>query len=96
MDKQIKTKWVKALRSGRYKQGDGVLYADDKTYCCLGVLCAVQGVSRAKMADASVQYAHALNKSAGLTKRSQHFLVKCNDDKKWSFARIAKHIERTY
>ena len=31
-------KWVKALRSGDYKQGHGRLRTDD-TFCCLGVAC---------------------------------------------------------
>lgn len=47
-------KWVAALRSGRYKQGNGMLLADGK-YCCLGVACAaarftkkpVQGITDA-------------------------------------------------
>lgn len=39
MDKKLKAKWVKALRSGRYPQGDGELYiAEHGTFCCLGVL----------------------------------------------------------
>jgi hypothetical protein len=36
--KDVKEKWVKALRSGEYKQGMGTLKREDK-YCCLGVLC---------------------------------------------------------
>ena len=42
MNKAYKEKWVKALRSGKYKQTKGQLVrecGDDKTYCCLGVLC---------------------------------------------------------
>jgi hypothetical protein len=40
MDQLIAKKWVAALRSGKYKQGKGVLHDQDKnTYCCLGVLC---------------------------------------------------------
>lgn len=36
---ELKTKWVKALRSGKYKQGRGRLYdPDTKSFCCLGVL----------------------------------------------------------
>jgi hypothetical protein len=31
-------KWVKALRSGKYKQTQGCLY-DGYGYCCLGVAC---------------------------------------------------------
>jgi hypothetical protein len=50
MDKALKAKWVKALRSGRYKQAEGVLRLSatdpdtDKTthkYCCLGVLAQI-------------------------------------------------------
>lgn len=48
MDKRIKQKWVKALRSGDYKQYHGALSSnsssqhnldDDVSFCCLGVLC---------------------------------------------------------
>ena len=42
MDKKIKKKWLKALRSGNYDQGKGTLcsIAEDgeASYCCLGVL----------------------------------------------------------
>lgn len=46
MDKDLKAKWVAALRSGQYKQGENRLYnpADD-SYCCLGVLHALTGVT---------------------------------------------------
>jgi hypothetical protein len=40
MDKEIKQKWVEALRSGKYKQGEGALKRGNK-YCCLGVLCSI-------------------------------------------------------
>lgn len=33
----FRQRWVKALRSGRYKQGKGVLRSPDDQYCCLGV-----------------------------------------------------------
>ena len=42
MDKKLKAKWVKALRSGRYKQTNGCL-KDSRGYCCLGVLANIQG-----------------------------------------------------
>lgn len=38
MDKKIKARWVKALRSGRYQQGTGQLRSGEN-FCCLGVLC---------------------------------------------------------
>lgn len=42
MPADIKAKWLTALRSGEYVQGDGCLYDDHMdTYCCLGVLMRV-------------------------------------------------------
>jgi hypothetical protein len=41
MDKTIAMKWVKALRSGKYKQGEAYLCQitnKGKKHCCLGVL----------------------------------------------------------
>ncbi len=38
MNPTIKSKWIKALRSGKYKQGKGALRPTTNTYCCLGVL----------------------------------------------------------
>ncbi len=39
----FKKKWLKALRSGKYKQGEGQLERIDADgnakYCCLGVAC---------------------------------------------------------
>jgi hypothetical protein len=34
-------RWVEALRSGKYKQGRGVLRTSDNAFCCLGVLADV-------------------------------------------------------
>ena len=39
MNKDIKKKWVDALRSGEYKQGKGQLRNSKGEFCCLGVLC---------------------------------------------------------
>lgn len=43
MNKTIKTRWIKALLSGKYKQASGRLKDTDKngkpTFCVLGVLC---------------------------------------------------------
>ena len=35
----IENKWIPALRSGDYKQGQHALRYDDDTFCCLGVAC---------------------------------------------------------
>lgn len=51
----LKSKWVVALRSGEYRQGDDGQLAElrrdetDIAYCCLGVLGAVCGVSAERM-----------------------------------------------
>jgi hypothetical protein len=37
MDKELKAKWLEALRSGRYAQGRCYLN-NNKQFCCLGVL----------------------------------------------------------
>lgn len=39
MKTQILKKWVKALTSGKYKQGRLALKTKEGRYCCLGVLC---------------------------------------------------------
>lgn len=38
--KEIKEKWLEALKSGKYKQGVGMLYKCGE-HCCLGVLCEI-------------------------------------------------------
>lgn len=44
MDKDLKEKWVSALRSGKYRQGRYRLHLEDGSMCCLGVLCDVMGL----------------------------------------------------
>lgn len=43
MNKEIKAKWLTALRGGKYKQGSGFLRISqdgvEDRFCCLGVLC---------------------------------------------------------
>lgn len=42
MDKRLVKAWIKALRSGKYLQGQGELYnSEANTYCCLGVACHI-------------------------------------------------------
>lgn len=43
MNADLKAKWVAALRSGDYKQTEGLLFRDG-AFCCLGVLCDVAAV----------------------------------------------------
>lgn len=42
MNPEIKAEWLAALRSGEFKQAQGVLQVrDTNAYCCLGVLCRI-------------------------------------------------------
>lgn len=41
MNKDIKKRWLDALRSGKYKQGVGALRKRGYKFCCLGVLCDI-------------------------------------------------------
>lgn len=46
----VKRDWLKALRSGKYSQAQGGLYDPiSKGFCCLGVLCEVNGIERSEM-----------------------------------------------
>ena len=38
MPQAVKERWINALRSGKYKQGQGSLLDEAGGYCCLGVL----------------------------------------------------------
>lgn len=50
MKKSIAMKWVKALRSGKYKQTRGKLRGQ-RGYCCLGVLCDIYDNKQWEKAD---------------------------------------------
>jgi len=103
MDKQIKQKWVKALRSGRYKQAYGCLYNNDKGYCCLGVLAKVQRVPDEVISGRGFLEYDLAGLAAGLPMKSQRVLSRLNDKKDddglpagKSFKEIADYIEKYY
>lgn len=50
---EAKEAWIKALRSGNYKQGRAILRTLDNEFCCLGVFCDINNVP-AKEADVFV------------------------------------------
>lgn len=41
MNPEVKARWVEALRSGDYRQGEAGLRRGDDEFCCLGVLCDI-------------------------------------------------------
>ena len=110
MNKTIKKKWLKALRSGRYKQGKQYLRNSDNTYCCLGVLAKVMG-RRWRKDSSGIDYAlvdksctlnldgvcllpPAVMEAARINPKIQNYLSTKNDSGDWPFNRIADWIER--
>lgn len=114
LPKAIKNKWIKALRSGDYKQGRFNLYLPGPnktkgTYCCLGVLGAIYGISSRSLnseGDYSKEYNPNSHKAAIKCKLPKMMLesvddnkflkklVDMNDNKNNSFIQIAKYIEK--
>lgn len=91
--------WVKALRSGDYKQGQGSLLLDGK-YCCLGVF---QDVAHKMGLCPPVEEGHGylygtahqlFIKNMGV-KSIVHF-VNLNDRLLFTFNQIAEEIEREH
>lgn len=83
---QQKKKWIKALRSGKYKQGKAVLHNEFySTYCCLGVLEKVCKIKRIGMCYLSPEK---------LPRNIQETLVQMNDANEKSFEEIADYIEK--
>ena len=105
MNKQVKQKWVKALRSGKYKQGIGKLcYGNQngKFLCCLGVLSTLaveDGVcSRRTAFKGNNVLNYKVMQWAGLQDDNPDAgcltLTEQNDDAKLSFKQIADLIEK--
>lgn len=61
MKKSIMEMWVKALRSGKYKQGKSYLNYCDEKYCCLGVLCDLYNKQLCSSGEEGIKYRHAWN-----------------------------------
>lgn len=99
----IKSKWVKAPRSGEYDQGTGWLKDEYGGYCCLGVLCMVIAPRKWKehRHDGALSFpGRNVLKAAGVAQEdvSTHpfwKLAKLNDAGT-SFAKIADIIEAEF
>ena len=101
MKKELKSRWVTALRSGEYKQGRRNLRLNNE-FCCLGVLCEIdERVIRGSYDTYS--YKGVPNMSWVLSNeylddlRLPHeqtsLLMGMNDNKGESFSEIANWIE---
>lgn len=108
MDPVIKSRWVAALRSGKYKQTQRMLERQDNQgfilgNCCLGVLCREMKIVPTSTTsctgrivlfngEVGVLNDHLLKK-AGLSPDQQGFLAYLNDEHAKSFSEIADYIE---
>lgn len=110
IDPKVKRKWVKALRSGRYKQGQKRLRLDDSkktTYCCIGVLLKTM---RAKWNGDYADFVKVNGEGVeiksydqppfdfwealGSNHRVGDRLVRLNDIEGWDFKQIADWVEK--
>lgn len=97
MNKKIKKLWIKALTSGKYTQTRETLLADNnKSMCCLGVLCKVQGFTNAAIKGRAMPQDVAKCATAGLKRKFLRTLVNLNDTQEYSFKQIAKYIQKHY
>lgn len=80
MDKRLKNKWVKKLRSGEVKQGQFALKDSLGGYCCLGVLCTVLP-KRLKSAFDMVEREHVmyLTNASGVVMKGSIPVCLCNE-----------------
>lgn len=109
MDKKIKRKWLKALRSGEFTRGTGALCTATKRgdrFCCLGVLAFVQGGLWEQyddcvnlypiLPDGNTQVSSGYldyQLAGGLQRSEQNELADMNDGGA-SFRKIADYIDR--
>ena len=107
MDKNLKSKWIKALRSGRYRQGQDGLRSGGK-YCCLGVLAQINGakwierkpfIGERSVGDRNSPEGFLSPAFCGLRTSTQGTLANMNDGNTKdgnarSFKQIADYIEK--
>lgn len=102
MNKEIKKKWIEALRSGRYKQGQARLRSVNDEFCCLGVLLDVLGEGKWEESNYGKYYEinlqdHVLDlvvrEKVGL-KDDDHRTLMVKNDRGYSFNEIADWIEK--
>ena len=98
MDKKLKAKWVKALRSGKYEQAHGAMKGGG-AYCCLGVLREIIAPKSRAMAACGEYLGPTHAEKAGLDMKQMEHLARMNDGsttkgiERHSFRQIADYIE---
>lgn len=99
---KIKKMWLRALRSGSYKQGVGALYRqvgpennEKEQFCCLGVLCNLYAqTKKVTWKQEECLEAHFFNWLGGSSKREVRFsylgrdVTLPNAVKSWAFSKV--------
>jgi hypothetical protein len=91
VDKELKAKWVAALRSGEYRQAKNRLKDESGAMCCLGVLRVVAG-NPDEGSDDQTALSPTQRERYGL-KQSDAVECACKNDDGESFVEIASYIE---
>jgi hypothetical protein len=107
VNKELKAKWVAALRSDKYKQGRRSLHNTSGEFCCLGVLCEVSKLGKwvPNISKSSLNYwfvtetetHQATLPTVLITNVGRAYvalLMKMNDINEDSFTKIADWIEK--
>lgn len=107
MNRDVKARWIKALRSGEYKQGTGKLKSKQNDFCCLGVLCDLHSKETGEDWIDNLYHTGTLTYRgengnlnqdvldwAELTLEENATLIDMNDNDRYTFPEIAKFIER--
>lgn len=108
MKKDLKEKWIKALKSGEYEQGKHSLRSIYDKYCCLGVLAHLvdpEGFSELKQTIGYGRVFRYLGKTSGpqflprnlikelgLSQEDLSELMDMNDHQEKSFCEISNWI----
>lgn len=108
IDPEVKEDWLRALRSGAFRQAIGELHhiphltfdegGRSDGYCCLGVLCAIMGQEQPdgkirKYAREGEELSERFRDDIGLDKSAETTLIHMNDYGD-SFDNIAAWIEK--
>lgn len=93
MNAQLKAKWVEALRSGKYLQTQHQL-KDDVGFCCLGVLCDIQGADFEAIREEYGTLSLSVNPAKYLDGVESTSRLSLMNDNGSSFDEIAEFIEK--
>jgi hypothetical protein len=105
--KELLTKWLEALRSGKYTQARQLLRGGDSfcpSFCCLGVLCDIIDPKGWKKYYNANWYIDSFEDSDGTYQELENMLggellarlMTLNDIHKLPFTKIADEIEKHY